>query len=147
MRARIGILMALAMGAVVGSACSGEVAESSAAGRITGEVGQLVADLESGGAQVELDGTVTQEFFVPEGQVITVNGEDIQVFEFATDEEAAAAASLISADGGSIGTTMVTWVDSPHFYLEGKLIVLYVGEEASVLDALEGALGPQIAGR
>jgi hypothetical protein len=123
------------------------VAQSGSAGPATGAFAQLAADLESGGAQVEASGTVAQVFFVPEGQIITVNAQDVQVFEYATEDEAASASSLISPDGGSIGTTMVTWIASPHFYHKGKLIVLYVGEEATVLDALQGALGSQIAGR
>jgi hypothetical protein len=35
----------------------------------------------------------------------------------------------------------------PHFFKSGRLIVLYVGEESSVLKALEAMLGPQFAGR
>ncbi len=53
----------------------------------------------------------------------------------------------ISSDGGSIGTSMVTWIDAPHFYKGGRIIVLHVGSDAPVLDLLEGALGSQFAGR
>jgi len=53
----------------------------------------------------------------------------------------------VSSDGGSIGTSMVAWVDVPHFYKSGRIIVLYVGSETTVLDLLENAVGPQFAGR
>jgi hypothetical protein len=140
-------LMALAAVVVLIGACSGGVAENAPADQTTEAIAQLRADLESGGAHVEAGGTVTQVFFAPEAQVMKVDGQDVQVFEFATHDEAVSTTSLISADGGSIGTTMVTWVASPHFYHEGKLIALYVGDDTGVLDALEAALGIQIAGR
>ena len=41
---------------------------------------------------------------------------------------------------------MITWIDTPHFYKAGKIIVLYIGSDATVLDLLKGALGPQFAG-
>ena len=40
------------------------------------------------GAAVDLAGAVSQPFFAPQGQVLRVNGEDVQVFEFASAEEA-----------------------------------------------------------
>jgi hypothetical protein len=41
---------------------------------------------------------------------------------------------------------MVSWMDTPHFYKTGKIIVLYVGSDTTVLELLEGVLGPQFAG-
>jgi hypothetical protein len=79
--------------------------------------------------------------------LIKLDGEDIQIFEFASQGEADSAAESISPDGSSIGTSMVSWISSPHFYQAGKLIVLYVGEDQNVISSLEGLLGLQIAGR
>jgi hypothetical protein len=56
-------------------------------------------------------------------------------------------AAQVAPDGGSIGTSMVTWVATPHFYKTGRILVLYVGDDQAILDLLEGALGPQFAGR
>ncbi len=81
------------------------------------------------------------------GLVITVNGSNVQVFEYATADEADAEAALVSPDGSSIGTTMASWVAPPHFYKAEKLIVLYVGESEAIIDILESVLGPQFAGR
>ena len=36
---------------------------------------------------------------------------------------------------------MVTWVDTQHFWADGRLIVLYVGNDAQVIELLRGALG------
>lgn len=107
----------------------------------------LLAALEATGATVETGEAVSQAFFTPEGSIIKVNGADVQVFEYENADEMEKEASQVSSDGGSIGTSMVTWIDAPHFYKTGRIIVLYVGSDATVLDLLEGALGPQFAGR
>jgi hypothetical protein len=54
-------------------------------------------------------------------------------------------ASQVTPEGGSIGTTMVTWMDAPHFYKAGHIIVLYVGSDETILGLLEQMLGPQFA--
>lgn len=107
----------------------------------------LIDQLRAAGATVESAGAVSQPFFSVKGQVIKVNGEDVQVFEYTDAAAAEAEAATVSPDGGSIGTSMVTWVAAPHFYKTGKLIVLYIGNNQTTLAALETALGPQFTGR
>lgn len=111
------------------------------------EQASLVAALEAAGAAVEPGETVMQAFFSPEGTIFKVNGADVQVFEYESAEAMENEASQVAPDGGSIGTTMVTWVDIPHFYKAGRIIVLYVGSDETVLGLLEQVLGPQFAGR
>jgi hypothetical protein len=41
---------------------------------------------------------------------------------------------------------MLTWVDTPHFYKAGRIIVLYLGSDQAVLDVLNQILGQQFAG-
>ena len=105
----------------------------------------LVNRLEAAGATVEMTGTVSQPFFTPEGQVITVNGQDVQVFEYENEADAKAEADLVSPDGGSVGTSMMSWIATPHFYNNGKLIVLYVGDDIDTITFLEAVLGTQFA--
>lgn len=107
----------------------------------------LIAALEASGATVETGEPITQVFFSPEGDIIKVNGADVQVFEYESVEAMENEASQVAPDGGSIGTNMVMWVDAPHFYKAGRIIVLYVGSDETVLGLLEKVLGPQFAGR
>lgn len=107
----------------------------------------LVDNLRAAGATVEPAGEINQPFFSVTGSAIMVNGENVQVFEYADAAAAEAEAGLVSADGSSIGTSIVSWVAAPHFYKAGKLIVLYVGENAATLNLLESVLGAQFAGR
>lgn len=107
----------------------------------------LVSALETAGATVEIGEPISQAFFSPEGSILKVNGADVQVFEYDSMEAMGTEASQVASDGGSIGTSMVTWVDTPHFFKSGRILVLYVGSDSAVLDLLEGILGPQFAGR
>jgi hypothetical protein len=121
-------------------------APSEAAGTIEDQT-SLVAALEAAGATVELGEPVTQEFFAVEGQIIKVNGQDVQVFEYDSPEAMQSDAALVSPDGGTIGTSSVMWMDAPHFYKSGKIIVLYVGSDEVTVSLLDQTLGPQFAGQ
>jgi ABC-type Fe3+-hydroxamate transport system substrate-binding protein len=107
----------------------------------------LVAALEAEGATVEVGDPVIQVFFSPQGNIIKVNGADVQVFEYESAESMENEASQVAPDGGSIGTSMVTWMDTPHFYKTGHIIALYVGSDEIILGLLEKVMGPQFAGR
>jgi hypothetical protein len=104
----------------------------------------LVTGLEFIGASVEPAGTVSQPFFTPQGQVFSVDGQEVQVFEY--EIAAGAEAALVAPDGGSVGTSMMMWMATPHFYKDGRLIVLYVGDESDVVDLLDTIFGSQFAG-
>lgn len=107
----------------------------------------LIDALRAAGAEVELGETVEQVFFSVTGQILKVNGADVQVFEYESPEAMEEDAAQVAPDGGSIGTSMVTWVATPHFYKAGRVLVLYVGDDAPILDLLKGVLGEQFAGR
>jgi hypothetical protein len=97
--------------------------------------------------RVRQAGVVSQPFFSVKGHIITVKGEQVQVFQYAKVEKAEVEAKMVDAAGSSVGTNMMTWMARPHFYRSGRLIVLYVGSDSSVINALTKFLGPQFAGR
>ena len=107
----------------------------------------LLKALQAAGATVEVGDSITQDFFSPEGHTVKVNGADLQVFEYESTEAMKKDASQVAPDGGSIGTSMVTWMDTPHFYKSGRVIILYIGSDKAILDLLEKVIGPQFAGR
>ena len=144
---RLPLLVALGLAAWLGAACAGGQTPTPSESGPVGSYDEFVAAVRLAGAAAEPAGTVSQVFFEPEGQVLSVDRQEVQVFEFSGEEEANAAVQSISQDGSSIGTTMVTWVAAPHFYRGGRLIVLYVGEDGGVIEVLDQVLGPQFAGR
>jgi hypothetical protein len=107
----------------------------------------LVAALRTAGATVEAGESITQDFFSPEGSIIKVNGADVQVYEYESTEAMENEASQVAPDGGSVGTSMMMWMDTPHFYKAGRIIALYIGSDKTILDVLEQVLGPQFAGK
>jgi hypothetical protein len=107
----------------------------------------FITDLTAAGGIVETDGEISQPIFAVKGHRITVNGSDVQIFEFPSHTKATAEAARISPDGYSIGTTQVDWIAKPHFYNSGKLIILYVGENAVIERLLESVVGSQFAGK
>jgi len=107
----------------------------------------FVAALQASNATVEIADSVTQDFFSPEGSIVKVDGQDVQVFEYENKEAMENEASQVAPGGSSIGTSMVTWMDAPHFYKAGRIIVLYVGSDKTTLDLLEKVISAQFAGR
>jgi hypothetical protein len=128
--------------ALILAACGSGASESTAVpgGDISG-YSDLVDALAAEGATVDPAGEVEQPFFSVKGQAIKVNGADVQVFEYDDVAAREAESSQISADGSSIGTSMVSWIDQPNFWAQGRLIVLYVGTDEGMLDLLTSVLG------
>lgn len=129
------------------TACAGQSTSTVSHGGPVTDYISLVDSLRAEGFIVELAGNVSQPFFAPEGTVLAVDGEQVQVFEFSSVADADAVTESISDDGSSVGTMMMLWVAAPHFYKIDKLVVLYVGENERVINVLEELFGPQIAGR
>jgi len=107
----------------------------------------LMRSLRAPGLTVKRGGRISQPFFSVRGSILTVNGEEVQVFEYANARVAEKDAKKVSARGNDVGMSMPMWIAPPHFYKSGRLIVLYLGESPSVIKGLEGALGPQFAGK
>lgn len=129
------------------SGCGNGATPSPTGAPVVEDQASMVAALQAAGATTNVGDPVMQDFFTPEGQIITVNGADIQVFEYADAAAMESEAAQVAPDGGSIGTSMVTWMGAPHFYKIGRLIVLYVGSDPAILDLLKQLIGPQFAGQ
>lgn len=109
----------------------------------------LSAALESAGMSVgdqkENKFLFSDVFSVP-GVEITASGQDLLAFEFATIEEAEAQAALVSEDGFGIGLKYIHWIDTPQFFRNGRMIVIYDGSQSLVTDTLITAMGERFAG-
>ena len=111
----------------------------------------FIVRLQEAGAEVILAGPIPGPVFLAGGHVLTVNGHRVGAYVYESAQKARSAAAGISPDGSSIRedgrATHIEWVDAPHFFNAGRLIVLYVGRDTGVLSRLVRILGPQIAGR
>ncbi len=124
------------------SAVDGNPSEGRSSDTIT-----LLNALRVRGVQVELVGEVEQPFLSVIGQMVRVNGEDVQLFAYQSAAEMEAQAARISPDGGTVGTSKFHWIGTPHFFKQAKLLVLYVGENGDLLRILSATLGRQFAGK
>ena len=116
--------------------------------RVDPGTGLLIDPLLATGADVKLTGEVVSEDpFSVDGRVLEVNGERVLVMHYDDADALDAEAAVISADGSSVGTTMVMWMAAPHFFRTETAIVLYVGESPTVIEALTSVMVPQFAGR
>ena len=116
--------------------------------RVDPGTGLLIDPLLATGAEVTLTGEVVSEgVFSADGSVLEVNGERVLVMAYDDAAALETEAAAISLDGSSVGTTMVTWVGSPHFFRTETAIVLYVGESPTVIEPLTKVMGPQFGGR
>lgn len=86
-------------------------------------------------------------YFEVSAQVVQVNTGAVNVFEYRDAAAAGRDAARVSPDGSSVGTTSIFWIGPPHFYRDGRLIVIYAGDAVAVLQPLEAVLGAPFAGR
>jgi hypothetical protein len=101
--------------------------------------------LRESGARVIPAGILRQPFFDVNARVLTVNNHDIQVFEFADVEARRASEAAISAGGETIGNFRPNWINEPHFWSQGRLIVLYVGEDEETIELLDEVMGGRVS--
>jgi hypothetical protein len=115
--------------------------------QLTFDFNKFIEELELIDVSIGMGDSISQPFFTPQGQIVRLNGEDLQVYEYRNEEEATDEAKLVSADGNSVGTSMITWIDTPHFYQSGRIIVIYVGNNPQVIETLTELLGLQFSGK
>lgn len=112
-----------------------------------GSSASIIAALREAGLTVRDGGTVDQPFFGVPARVYVIDDRDLQLYEFPTATDAESAAAQVAPTGSPIGTTMVTWMEPPHFFRKDRLIVNYIGTSERVLAELQRLLGAQFAGR
>jgi hypothetical protein len=105
-------------------------------------------------ASVHREWLGSQPFLGGADHRLIVNGTDVDVFEYRTTFGAGLDAAHISSDGSTItggfgpfgNTVTVDFIAPPHWFHAGRVIVLYVGLDASLLKLFQDVLGPQFAG-
>jgi hypothetical protein len=111
----IGVFVAFFLIGLAG--CGGSSTPPTSHGGPVKDYVSLVDHLRAAGATVVLTGIVMQPFFSVTSQVIKVNGEQVQVYEYANEDDANADSARISPDGGTIGNAIVDWIaPRPYIY-------------------------------
>ncbi|MBI2185230.1 MAG: hypothetical protein HYU39_09780 [Thaumarchaeota archaeon] len=148
---QVAIVLVIAGMVVIGTAYSTMSSLPVSHGGPVKDYVSLVDTLRAKGLKVEPAERIYQPFFTMQAQVILVDGHSVQVYEYPDESTMNAEASKVSSDGGSIGddgkTMMISWIEQPHFYKTGKIMVIYVGRDPTILAALDSTIGTQFAGR
>jgi hypothetical protein len=145
---RLLVLVALLL-----TACGTVQGPQSHGGPVQDQV-SLIDALRSKNVTVDISGTISQPFLSPQsGTAVRLSGgplttpADAQLFEYSSAAAASADAKRISSDGSGTATKKISWVAPPHFFLKGRVMALYVGNDPAVLSLLQSVMGPQFAGR
>jgi hypothetical protein len=111
--------------------------------------------LRAHGATVTEQGIGSSPFLNGTDHRLTVNGAGIDVFEYRTTLGASLDAARISRDGSTFSSgfglfggqaATVDYLAPPHWFHTGRVIVLYVGQDPSILSLLQAVVGKQFAG-
>ena len=118
--------------------------------KLATDYSSLLSKLRASGAIVEEVGEISRPFLGGEGRNIIVDGSNLQVYEYDTQEAMEVEAKFVSLDGGEIKInnihTLIGWIDQPHYYKSGQIIVIYIGQDEEMTSLLEKLLGEQFAG-
>ncbi len=131
-----------------------ELPNMPAAGKLPGgsPLAELMSLLSGAGLAVTFNGPAESSLLDSQAaHLLTSNGAELFVYEYASAEAAAAAAGRISPDGTTLtgadgSVSSVRWIAPPHFWQSGVFIVQYLGEDAALLTGLDAALGAPFAG-
>lgn len=112
-------------------------------------------DLQTHGASVQEVGQGGPGQALPStAHLVMVNGSKITVYEYVTTHDADLDTASISPDGSSIrhidasgsgSVTQIDYVAPPHWFHEGRVVVLYVGCDDALIALLQQIMGPPFA--
>lgn len=112
---------------------------------------QFAAALRAQGLSVRIEGALpswTTPYFSPQATQLAAPISEVHgparilLFEYEREADAVAEAANVRPDGQPSRTALITWVATPRFYRQGRLIALYVGCDARILGALQNVAGP-----
>jgi hypothetical protein len=106
--------------------------------------GELVGSLEEAGMEVNIVGDVNQPLIPVSGRLMQVNGQEVQVYEFPNQAERQQVTDLLAREGFAI-EGIVPGVQDPHIWAQGRLLVIYIGQDQSTINTLNSFLGDRMA--
>ena len=112
---------------------------------------KLVRNLENKGFTIETE-DVEESILLGERKWLTLNGSDnISVYLYENSNRMEKDSSYLSNDGFSYNNGKesidIEWVSYPHFFKSENMIILYVGENSKIVEALEELVDPQFVGK
>ena len=98
------------------------------------------------GHRIEIGPEVEKPYFDVPARGLKINGSPVYCVAFTESKETDEFVATIAKDGRMIGEKKVEEEKTPHFFREGKVVALYLGDKQSTIEILEEVMGKQIAG-
>jgi len=123
-------------------ACSDQITETAH--------NNLITNLEKKNFNVVVE-DVEEDILKGQRKWLTIDGkENISVYLYESNVKMEEDATHIDKVGASYSDgkndTKINWYSTPHFFKKDNIIVLYVGEDTEIIDALKEIMGIQFAG-
>ncbi|MGI8517998.1 MAG: hypothetical protein ACR2ME_06635 [Acidimicrobiia bacterium] len=130
----------------VAIACSGVGETTTTLEAAETEPARFVAELTEEGVEIDQAETFSTEPVGGEGQLFCLGDQEVRVYLFAGDDEAAAAAARIDPnDPSNMGSVIIEWAGNPRFWQRGSMLVLYLGKDQATEDLITAVLGQPFA--
>lgn len=99
------------------------------------------------GGYITTIGIMNVTVFSTKGIIYDLNNkEQIIVYEYNSGSDLAKDAARISGNGSFIDGKQYAWQGAPHFYKNGRVLVLYLGSDQNTLALLSYVVGQPFAG-
>lgn len=102
------------------------------------DLDEVMRVLNETGATLELGDAVQQDYLSVPGQILTINGEEVEIYAYNSAEDVEIQISQLPQNDPE---------SEPHFYRLGSMLVRYAGADPAVRDLLENVLGASAAGQ
>ena len=109
---------------------------------------KIVSRLQDWDLKLTEIGEVQMPCFSVNPRALLVGGGSLEAYEYPDQSSAAVAIARVSPGyhAAQLAATGLTEeASSPHYYRGDRLLVIYRGTDARVIEALDGALGPEFA--
>ena len=104
----------------------------------------VVAALKEQGLTATPISTIQRKQLSPEGTILSINSDTIQVFEYTDDSLAQKELEAFAARYAST-TSYSSWKKQVSLYSNGKTLVYYLGTKKTIIEPLEHIFGSSIA--
>jgi len=104
----------------------------------------LKSSLQQAGVTIREGDKIPADLFNIQGQVLFINGGEIEVYEFQSQKEREIISGGIKAEGRVVEGEMIPWDTRPTVWGSGSLIVLYRGYDGGIILLLSGLIGDPI---
>ena len=109
----------------------------------------LVTSLRSAGGTVQIPTRNTSVNREPsegmEAEVLKVNGENVQVFEYKDDKAAADSITKRTTLDGTYEYRANVTTSRSHIYRAAKVVAQYLGDDSAIINLLESVFGKEIS--